>query len=137
MLACTAQYADLWNAYYDDTHNKPEGIQRLRPLVDAACAQAGRDPATLTRTTTVLIADATTDPWWDRLPTENWVENGPLKPLAGAPEHIAEGLLAFRNEGIAHLQICLEPTTCGTIEALARVLEIIDEGDRAKPAPPP
>jgi probable F420-dependent oxidoreductase len=137
MLACTAQYADLWNAYYDDTHNKPEGIQRLRPLVDAACAQAGRDPATLTRTTTVLIADATTDPWWDRLPTENWVENGPLKPLAGAPEHIAEGLLAFRNEGIAHLQICLEPTTCGTIEALARVLEIIDEGDCAKPAPPP
>jgi len=127
MMACMAKYADLWNAYYDDTHNKVDGIRRLRPIVDQACTHEGRDPATLERTVTALVADANADPWWDKLPTENWVEEGPLVPLAGAPEEIAKVLLEYQREGIAHLQICLEPTTSESIEAFARVLEAVDE----------
>ena len=127
MMACMAKYADLWNAYYDDTHNKVDGIRRLRPIVDQACTHEGRDPATLKRTVTALVADANADPWWDKLPTENWVEEGPLVPLAGAPEEIAKVLLEYQREGIAHLQICLEPTTSESIEAFARVLEAVDE----------
>ena len=127
MMACMAKYADLWNAYYDDTHNKVDGIRRLRPIVDEACTHEGRDPATLERTVTALVADANADPWWDKLPTENWVEEGPLVPLAGAPEEIAKVLLEYQREGIAHLQICLEPTTSESIEAFARVLEAVDE----------
>lgn len=126
MMACMAKYADLWNAYYDDTHNKVDGIRRLRPVVDAVCREAGRDPATLERTVTALVADASADPWWDKLPTENWVEDGPLKPLTGAPEGIAEALLEYEREGISHLQVCLEPTNVETIEAFARVLEAVD-----------
>ena len=129
MMACMAKYADAWNAYYDDTHNKVDGIRRLRPQIDAACRQAGRDPATLERTVTALVADASADPWWDRLPTENWVEEGPLVPLTGAPEDIAEVLLEYADAGISHLQICLEPTTCETIEAFARVLEVVDRAN--------
>jgi alkanesulfonate monooxygenase SsuD/methylene tetrahydromethanopterin reductase-like flavin-dependent oxidoreductase (luciferase family) len=125
MLACLAKYGDMWNAYYDDTHNKVDGIRRLRPVVDAACRREGRDPATLERTVTALIADPAADPWWDRLPTDNWVEAGPLKPLTGTPHAIAEELLAYRAEGISHLQICLEPTTCATIEGLASVLDYV------------
>jgi len=127
MMACMAKYADLWNAYYDDTHNKVDGIRRLRPIVDQACTHEGRDPATLERTVTALVADAGADPWWDKLPTENWVEEGPLVPLAGAPGEIAKVLLEYQREGIAHLQICLEPTTSESIEAFARVLEAVDE----------
>jgi alkanesulfonate monooxygenase SsuD/methylene tetrahydromethanopterin reductase-like flavin-dependent oxidoreductase (luciferase family) len=127
MMACMAKYADLWNAYYDDTHNKVDGIRRLRPIVDEACTKEGRDPATLERTVTALVADAGADPWWDKLPTENWVEEGPLVPLAGAPEEIAKVLLEYQREGIAHLQICLEPTTSESIEAFARVLEAVDK----------
>ncbi len=127
MMACMAKYADLWNAYYDDTHNKVDGIRRLRPIVDEACTNEGRDPATLERTVTALVADANADPWWDKLPTENWVEEGPLVPLAGAPEEIAKVLLEYQREGIAHLQICLEPTTSESIEAFARVLEAVDK----------
>lgn len=126
MMACMAKYADLWNAYYDDTHNKVDGIRRLRPVVDEACRREGRDPATLERTVTALVADASADPWWDKLPTENWVEEGPLKPLTGAPEAIAETLLEYAREGISHLQVCLEPTNVETIEAFGRVLETID-----------
>ena len=126
MMACMAKYADQWNAYYDDTHNKVDGIRRLRPKIDAACRQEGRDPATLERTVTALVADASADPWWDKLPTENWIEEGPLVPLAGTPEKIAQTLLEYESEGISHLQICLEPTNCETIEAFARVLEAVD-----------
>lgn len=125
MMACMAKYADLWNAYYDDTHNKVDGIRRLRPVIDQACRLQGRDPKTLERTVTALVADPKADPWWDRLPTDNWVEQGPLQPLTGAPEEIAEALREYQAEGISHLQICLEPTNCETIEAFARVLEMV------------
>lgn len=130
MMNCMAKYADLWNAYYDDTHNKVDGIRRLRPQVDEACAKAGRDPATLSRTVTALVADDSAEPWWDKLPTDNWVEDGPLVPLAGAPEEIASALLEYESVGISHLQICLEPTTCESIERFARVLAAVDDASR-------
>lgn len=126
MMACMAKYGDLWNAYYDDTHNKVDGIKRLRPIIDEACRKEGRDPATLERTVTVLVADSSADPWWDRLPTENWVEEGPLEPLTGGPEEIANVLLEYQAEGIAHVQVSIEPTTPKTIEAFVPVLEAVD-----------
>ena len=129
MMACMAKYGDLWNAYYDDTHNKVDGIRRLRPIVDEACRKEGRDPETLERTVTALVADATADPWWDKLPTENWVEDGPLVPLTGSPENIAEALLEYQAEGINHLQVCLEPTTVESIEAFSKVLEAVDRNN--------
>ena len=128
MLAVTAKYADCWNAYYDDTHNQADGIRRLRPIVDAACREQGRDPATLGRTAAVLLADSTADPWWDRLPSEQTVGQSPLVPLTGSPEEVAEALREYEREGIAHVQICLEPTTCKTIEDLVPVLEVLDAG---------
>ena len=128
MLAVTAKYADSWNAYYDDTHNQVDGIRRLRPIIDAACREQGRDPATLERTVTVLMADSTADPWWDRLPSGQTVGQSPLVPLSGTPEAVAEVLREYEREGIAHVQICLEPTTCKTIEGLVPVLEALDAG---------
>ena len=122
-----AKYAALWNAYYDDTHNRVDGIRRLRPIIDEACKKEARDPETLERTVTVLLADETADPWWDRLPSSGFLENTPLKPVMGAPEQIAETLLAYHKEGISHIQICLDPTTCQTVESLSAVLEILDK----------
>ena len=91
MLAMTAKYADSWNAYYDDTHNQVDGIRRLRPIIDAACREQGRDPATLERTVTVLMADSTADPWWDRLPTTQITVQPPLVPLTGTPRECGRG----------------------------------------------
>ena len=131
MMACMSKYGDLWNAYYDDTHNKVDGIRRLRPIIDEACRKEGRDPATLERTVAVLVADSSVDPWWDRLPTENWVEEGPLKPLTGGPEEVANVLLEYQAEGIAHVQVSIEPTTPKTIEAFVPVLEAVDRAASA------
>ena len=74
-----------------------------------------------------MVADESADPWWDKLPTDNWVEEGPLKPLMGAPEVIAETILEYEQAGISHLQVCLEPTDTQTIEAFAAVLEAVDK----------
>jgi alkanesulfonate monooxygenase SsuD/methylene tetrahydromethanopterin reductase-like flavin-dependent oxidoreductase (luciferase family) len=123
MLKLVARYADSWNAYYDDTRNSVDMVRRLREIVDAACHEAGRDPATLERTVTVLATDAQGDPWWNRLPTP--YGQLALKPLSGSPEQIAEELHAYAREGIAHVQMCVDPTTPQTIEAFSRVLEIL------------
>lgn len=123
MLRLVARYADVWNAYYDDTANGVDGVRALRHRVDEACREVGRDPATLQRTAAVLVADANADPWWARLPTGH--DNQAVKPLSGSSERIAAELLAYAREGIGHVQICLEPTTPATIEAFARVIEAL------------
>lgn len=123
MLRLVARYADVWNAYYDDTGNRVDGVRALARRVDEACREVGRDPATLERTAAVLVADANADPWWTRLPTAR--DNQTIKPLTGSSETIAAELLAYAREGIGHVQICLEPTTPATVEAFAPVIEAI------------
>ena len=44
MLALTVPHVDAWNAWYDWTGNRPEGVVPLREKVDAAATAAGRDP---------------------------------------------------------------------------------------------
>ena len=127
MLAVAAKYADAWNAYYDDTSNSVEGAIELREIVDAACGKEGREPGTLERTVAVLIAEASADPWWDRMPSDQMRDQPPLKPLSGPPEEIARILRQYEKEGVAHIQICMEPTTLETIEELVPVLEALDK----------
>ena len=51
-LRLTAQYADYWNVF---PCSQPGKIVPMLEAVDAACVKAGRDPATLQRTSTVLF----------------------------------------------------------------------------------
>jgi alkanesulfonate monooxygenase SsuD/methylene tetrahydromethanopterin reductase-like flavin-dependent oxidoreductase (luciferase family) len=128
MLGLVARYADYWNAYYDDTRNSVDNIPRLREIVDAACRTAGRDPATLIRTVTVLAADdAGGDASWNRLPTP--YGKLALKPLSGTPEQLATELDKYARAGIAHIQMSIDPTTPQTIEGFARVLERLRQAD--------
>ena len=120
-----ARYADIWNCYYDDTKNQATGIAPFRDLVDEACRDVGRDPATLPRTTTVLIADPDGDPWWSRLPSGR---ADAIIPLSGDAAHIADEFRAFASEGISHIQISLEPTTPKLVEFLGGVLAELDKG---------
>ena len=127
MQRLTARYADIFNVYYDNTHNRVEGFKNVLPEILEACRYEGREPTSLEKTVTVLLADSTADPWWDRLPTNSYAGEGPLIPLTGQPADIAEELNQYRIAGASHVQICLEPTNCQTIEALAPVLEALDE----------
>jgi probable F420-dependent oxidoreductase len=121
MLGLTAQYADLWNAYFTHTHNHPEMVAPLSAKVDAACQAAGRDPATLGRTAAVYVqmpgsAPESTPPHWE------------FTPLGGSTEEMAANLRAYADHGVSHLILWLEPNTLESIEAFVPVLEAL--GDR-------
>jgi alkanesulfonate monooxygenase SsuD/methylene tetrahydromethanopterin reductase-like flavin-dependent oxidoreductase (luciferase family) len=121
MLSLLARYADLWNAYFTHTKNHPAGVAPLRDRIDAACREAGRDPATLGRTVAVFVDMAPGRRATPPLPA-HWV----FAPLSGPPERLAEELRAYAAEGIGHVQLWLEPNTLESLEAFAPVLDLLD-----------
>ena len=78
----------------------------LRDRVDEACREVGRDPAEVERTVAILV----------RLPggtgrLQGDLEQGRLPPVSSEPAELAETLRAFAAEGIAHVQLVLDPIT--------------------------
>jgi alkanesulfonate monooxygenase SsuD/methylene tetrahydromethanopterin reductase-like flavin-dependent oxidoreductase (luciferase family) len=119
MLRIALPHVDAWNAWYAASGNRPEGIAPLRAQVDGACLAVGRDPTSLERTVAVLVQLPT---GVGRISGEAWT----VPPLTGAPAAIAAGLQAYAQQGISHVQLVLDPITVGSIEALGRVLELLD-----------
>ncbi len=121
MLALTVPYVDAWNAWFSWTGNRPEGVEPLRAKVDAACVEAGRKPGDVARTVAVLV----------RLPEATGRREddpaGQVPPLEGTPEAIADGLRAYARQGINHVQLVIDPITEASLEALAPVLENLDQ----------
>ena len=68
MLRLTARHADIWNVYWTSTNNSPDGVPPLRERVDEACVEVGRDPATLARTVSVLVAEEGAHPTEEDFP---------------------------------------------------------------------
>ena len=95
-MRLTARYADMWNIYYDDTKNQPSRLAPFREMVDEACRDVGRDPATMERTATMLVAGPDVDPWWSRLPSGR---ADAIVPFTGGPEALAEELDGLRPRG--------------------------------------
>jgi len=121
MLAITLPHVDSWNAWYDWTGNRPETYRPLRDRIDAACRAAGRNPTSVERTVAVLVqlqggsGRSQGDP-------------GAVAPaVKGSPEEMAESLRAFAREGVAHVQLVLDPINEASIEALAPALKLMDE----------
>jgi len=121
-LRLTAEYADYWNGF--GVHQ----VDRLPPIlraVDTACAKAGRDPATLQRTATLLI-DL---PGSEKSSSAFWLNfRSARMPATGTSEELAELLRAFARTGIGHVQIWLAPHSLAGIERFAPVLELLDKG---------
>jgi len=124
MLAATMPYVAAWNAWYADTRNRPDGVPRLRALVDDAARAAGRAPADIERTVAVQV----------RMPGGQGRVMGDtdpkqaVVPLEGSPEAMAEALRAYAREGIGHVQLVVDPITEASVAGLAPVLEQLDRG---------
>jgi alkanesulfonate monooxygenase SsuD/methylene tetrahydromethanopterin reductase-like flavin-dependent oxidoreductase (luciferase family) len=123
MLQITLPYLTSWNVWHSDTGNSPEGVEPLLERVAAACAKAGRDPATVDATVCVLV----------RMPGGVGRRQGDYtdatpNPLQGPPEVIAEGLRGYARAGVKEVQLVVDPITLESIEALAPVLELLDRG---------
>ncbi len=121
MLSITMPHVDAWNGWYDWFGNTPEGLAPLLATVDAACAEAGRDPAEVERTVALHV----------RLP--GWVgrkmsdqTSAPFRPIEGDAVSIARSIAAFAPLGVRHVQLVLDPITEASIEQLGPVLEALD-----------
>ena len=114
MLALLARYGDIWNAWARQTLDE---IAEDRAKVDAAMEAAGRDPATVARTVSLLVD----------LPKAT---GRPSEPKPGLrvrePEELAAHLAAYADAGISHVQLMLDPNTPAGIEWAGRMLETLD-----------
>lgn len=108
MLRLTARYADAWNTVW---HKDPATAAEKMALVDAACLDVGRDPATLVRTAGGNVAG------------EGYTGVRP-DPFTGSPEEIAENIRAFAALGFAHFVVGLDPCTPKSLEAFAKVIDL-------------
>ena len=122
MLRLAATSADLWNA--EGPMRRPEEIIPLRASGDAACAEVGRDPATLGRSASVAI----------NLPMAQ-IQSGQRssaqgeQPESTSPEEIAEMLRGYAREGLSHVQLWLTPNTIASLEWFKGVLDQLDHGE--------
>jgi alkanesulfonate monooxygenase SsuD/methylene tetrahydromethanopterin reductase-like flavin-dependent oxidoreductase (luciferase family) len=127
MLGLLARYAELWNTWLVHGDSHPAAIPPLRARVDAACLAAGRDPATVGRTATVLVDYVRTDDVALRLMRPASTPT----PIVGDTAAIAATLRGFADEGIGHLQVFLQPNSLAGIERFAPVLEAVRrQGER-------
>ncbi|MFL5760691.1 MAG: LLM class flavin-dependent oxidoreductase [Thermomicrobiales bacterium] len=117
MLELTARYADGWNVWFSTFDNKLENLMPLLKRVDAACATAGRDPATLERSAAIKVEVGAHTP--SPMSTD---------PITGTPEQIAATLHSYADAGIGHLQVWIEPATLEGIELFRKVLGALDKG---------
>jgi probable F420-dependent oxidoreductase len=116
MVGLLAAYGDIWNAW---ARQSLAELAEDRAKVDAALEAAGRDPATVERTVSLLVdLPAATG-----RPSE---EKAGFRPRQ--PEELADHLASYAAAGISHVQLMLDPNTPEGIEWAARALELLDRG---------
>jgi alkanesulfonate monooxygenase SsuD/methylene tetrahydromethanopterin reductase-like flavin-dependent oxidoreductase (luciferase family) len=122
MLAITAPHVDAWNEWHDRFANSPDNIASLTARVDDAARAAGRDPAAISRTVTVLVHLT-----GGKGRRSSYAE--PTPPHDGTkPEQMAAILRRYADAGISHVQLVLDPITVESIAEVAPVLALLDKG---------
>jgi alkanesulfonate monooxygenase SsuD/methylene tetrahydromethanopterin reductase-like flavin-dependent oxidoreductase (luciferase family) len=111
MLRLTATYADAWNTVW---HSDPAATKEPLAKLEAACAEVGRDPKTITQTAGGNI----------ELPGSYGARPNCMK---GTPEQIAERLSGFRDLGFSHFVAGIDPCTPKSIENFKDVVDALDE----------
>jgi probable F420-dependent oxidoreductase len=120
MLRIALPYVDAWNSWFNSTANSPDGVAALRDRVDAAARDIGREPADIERSVAVYV----------RLTggvgrIQGNSQTAP-PPLQGDPETMAAELRAYANQGIAEVQLVMDPITAESIDEFGRVLRVLD-----------
>ena len=113
MLAATLPHVERWNTWYARYGNTVEGFSELNAFVTEQCEIAGRDPATLYRSTAVLVEldpDAAKRPHSDK-------ESKPV-----TPEGLGAYLQALEETGADEAILVLRPITEASIRTLGPLL---------------
>jgi alkanesulfonate monooxygenase SsuD/methylene tetrahydromethanopterin reductase-like flavin-dependent oxidoreductase (luciferase family) len=117
MLSITLPWVQAWNAWFSWFGNSVDGYRPVRDKVDAACRTAGRDPAEVERTLALLVAFPGAE---ERSLMK--VNEPEVTPIPSEPDLLAATLRAFADEGVAHVQLVLNPINADTIAGLAPAL---------------
>jgi alkanesulfonate monooxygenase SsuD/methylene tetrahydromethanopterin reductase-like flavin-dependent oxidoreductase (luciferase family) len=120
MLRITVPHVQMWNAWLCSERSNADEVPAHRELVDAACRDAGRNPATLERTVSIQVDPTGTS----TIPLSMAPDTA--TPLSGSPQEIAASIRDFAQQGITHLQVALVPNTIETIEIFGAVLDELD-----------
>ena len=121
MLELTLPYVDAWNAWFAWFGNDPEKLRPMLAGVDETCQKVGRDPAEVQRTVAVLVRTSLAEKHVDEADRRGRKSTA----LVGTPQQIADGLNAFGEIGVNHLQLVVDPITAGSIEELAPALALV------------
>jgi alkanesulfonate monooxygenase SsuD/methylene tetrahydromethanopterin reductase-like flavin-dependent oxidoreductase (luciferase family) len=116
MLRLVARHADLWNAAW---YGPPDEADELRARIErlhAACAEVGRDPATLQLTAGVFV----------HFPglARDGDEPPPASAMRGTVDEVGALLAGFRASGVGELIVHLWPRRPGAVRMLARAAEV-------------
>ncbi len=115
-MRLAARHADIWSAFATESSHANWFAPMLARL-DEACADVGRDPATLGRSAGVFVE--TGEP--------GGVENtGMGIPIAGSAAEIAEQLAQFGPLGFTQVELMLWPGTEEALEAMAKVMDLLE-----------
>jgi alkanesulfonate monooxygenase SsuD/methylene tetrahydromethanopterin reductase-like flavin-dependent oxidoreductase (luciferase family) len=117
MQRLVAQYADIWNLWLAFGVGWPESIRPHQSVIQAACEEYGRDPATLTHSASIRVL----------MPGSVYKMAPGERPLQGPPEVIAEALAGFAREGVEHVHIVLSPNNRESVERFSPVLRLLEE----------
>jgi alkanesulfonate monooxygenase SsuD/methylene tetrahydromethanopterin reductase-like flavin-dependent oxidoreductase (luciferase family) len=121
MLRITLPHVSAWNAWFTWFGNEVDGYRPMRQHVDDACRAVGRDPAAVERTVALFVA------FRGAQGRQLGDLHGPgATPIRGEPEAVAAALQAFAAEGVAHVQLVLDPITVETIAAIEPGLRLLD-----------
>lgn len=120
MLRLAARYADWWNV----SSTSPSEYQRLSNRLDQACAEIGREPATLRRTWCGGCICAPTRDRALRLAGDRYGLDPASKELdlVGTPEHVVDQVSAFVELGVDYFML-----DCGGFPDLTTLELLVDE----------
>lgn len=115
-MRLAAHHADIWSAYATDS-SLPAAFEPMLEALDQACADVGRDPASLGRSIGV----------WVESTDDSGAEAADMGvPIRGSAAEIADVFRAFAGMGVTRLEVMLWPVTGPTLEAMRPVLAALD-----------
>lgn len=115
MNRLTARFADAWNTAW---LGEADALAGTRAAIDAACAEVGRDPATLEVTVGINIAyPALGD-------TPDGIDNR-AKFLSGTPREVASSLQDYADAGVGHIICNCVPVLPASIVELGKALTLM------------
>ena len=115
MLALTLPHVDRWNTWYDRYGNTTEGFAELNAFVTEQAGIAGRDPATVYRSTAVLVE---LDPEAAKRPhSDVRKQSAPV-----APDGLRAHLAALEQAGADEAILILRPIDEASIRAVGALL---------------